>query len=354
VLRPYVAEHDGVMIPFSLRANLNYEYWTLPQGTERDRMTASDRRRYLRMPDESEVLSRWLTAQLGRRRDAERTISVLVEHFQENHEYQTGAPVLDRMEPVDDFVLNGRAGHCERFASALAVLLRMRGVPARVALGWIASERNELGGFYNVRARHGHAWTEAWIEDRGWVICDATPYGREISMEERSLGLTVYEWIEYVWYSKIVEFDVSDQQRLTDLAGRTVAATVTTIKTRFPTAVALLAVAIACTFVAARTTGRTRPKLAAGAQPQQEATETAQHFYGRMLRILSRQQIRRRGSQTPIEFLNELEASGHPCLAEIRDITRCFCEVRYGLQPLPAQARAAVQESLRRLAKGRS
>ncbi len=77
-------------------------------------------------------------------------------------------------DPLIDFLTTHRQGHCEYFASALALLSRTVGVPARVIGGYQVSEYNDQGGYHLVRERNAHAWVEVWLDDR-WVTRDATP-----------------------------------------------------------------------------------------------------------------------------------------------------------------------------------
>lgn len=78
-------------------------------------------------------------------------------------------------DPLLDFLEENREGHCEYFASAMAVLARSVGIPARVVAGYRVSERNELGGYSIVRQRNAHAWVEVHIAGKGWKTVDATP-----------------------------------------------------------------------------------------------------------------------------------------------------------------------------------
>lgn len=80
-------------------------------------------------------------------------------------------------DPVLDFLDRHPQGHCEFFASALALLGRAAGVPTRVVGGYRVAERNPIGDYFVVREKNAHAWVEAWDEGRGWVTLDATPSG---------------------------------------------------------------------------------------------------------------------------------------------------------------------------------
>lgn len=72
-----------------------------------------------------------------------------------------------------EFLTVGRTGYCEQFASAMAVMLRMVGVPARVAVGFTAGI--DTGEFRSVGTADAHAWVEAWFPGIGWTTFDPTP-----------------------------------------------------------------------------------------------------------------------------------------------------------------------------------
>ena len=79
------------------------------------------------------------------------------------------------LDPVLDFLLNNPQGHCEYFASAMALLSRVSGIPARFVTGYLPTERNPFSGHWVVRERHAHAWVEAHLPGRGWVTVDPSP-----------------------------------------------------------------------------------------------------------------------------------------------------------------------------------
>ena len=92
-------------------------------------------------------------------------------------EYQY-ALTFDRKQGVDpllDFLGRSKEGHCEYFASAMALLAAAAGVPARVVSGYRVRELNSLGGYHVVRERNAHSWVEGWTEGQGWQTYDPTP-----------------------------------------------------------------------------------------------------------------------------------------------------------------------------------
>ncbi len=75
-------------------------------------------------------------------------------------------------QPVDEFLFDTREGFCEHYASAFTVMMRAAGLPARVVTGYQGGELNGVGGYYIIRQSDAHAWTEVWLEGRGWVRVD--------------------------------------------------------------------------------------------------------------------------------------------------------------------------------------
>ncbi len=91
------------------------------------------------------------------------------------------------LDPVLSFLLHDRRGHCEYFASALALLGRAAGIPTRMVMGYRVSERSPFG-YYVVRERNAHAWVEAWLPGIGWSTRDATPEEAQPNNQQREAG----------------------------------------------------------------------------------------------------------------------------------------------------------------------
>ena len=99
----------------------------------------------------------------------------------ENHLRQDYGYTLELLsKPVDDplayFLFERKKGHCEYFASSMAVMLRTLGIPSRVVTGFQSGVYNPMTGWQVIRASDAHSWVEAWIEGRGWVTFDPTPF----------------------------------------------------------------------------------------------------------------------------------------------------------------------------------
>jgi len=120
---------------------------------------------------------------------------------------------LDAAHPVVSFLQN-RRGHCELYATTLALAARTLGIPARVVNGYYAGEWNEVGGFLLIRQQHAHSWVELWL-DGHWQLMDATPVSRWQLSAVRFPSLdALWESVKLSWYHYVLEFQDSDRALL--------------------------------------------------------------------------------------------------------------------------------------------
>jgi transglutaminase-like putative cysteine protease len=357
--RTWVVNHGGVAVGNPMKnRRIEYSYYA-NFDNRNQRLNQRERKRYLQLTTQGPGLSRtsfissrlrdWLDGIVGSETDPWAQAQ-LVQAALQGFEYEIGAHDLERDAAIDDFIFNEQRGHCERFASAYTILLRMLDIPARVVIGHLPTEKNEFGDFYNVRVRHGHAWTEAFFDGPGWVTTDATPYGGGVNMEARKLTSTVFEWIEYVWYAKIVDYGDRDQTVLVTLVVAKVKESILAVKRWGPVLGMILAAIIILTWLWRVRSSFFGNRQGTGARRRQRQVKEAQHFYGRMLRMLARRRHRRQAHQTPREFLREIEAAQHPALSDIRLVTTLFCAVRYGQQELNAESREQLDSAMKRIA----
>lgn len=104
----------------------------------------------------------------------EEVVARALEHFRAQPFVYTLDPPLLGADPVEEFLFETRAGFCEHFSSAFTVLMRLTGIPARVVTGYLGGERNPLDDHLIVRQSDAHAWSEVWLQGRGWTRVDPT------------------------------------------------------------------------------------------------------------------------------------------------------------------------------------
>jgi hypothetical protein len=110
----------------------------------------------------------------GIRRFDERARAI-EKHLRTAYRYTLELPSRESADPLAQFLFERKEGHCEYFASAMAVMLRTQGIPARMVTGFLGGTLNPISGQYVIRASDAHTWVEAWLPGRGWSEFDPTP-----------------------------------------------------------------------------------------------------------------------------------------------------------------------------------
>ena len=116
------------------------------------------------------ALARSLTAEADSAYDA---VTAIETHLRDSYAYDELVP--ERERPLDAFLFDDRRGYCQHFSGAMALMLRMVGIPARVAAGFSPGTYNRDAGQYRVRDLDAHSWVEVYFEGVGWVPFDPTP-----------------------------------------------------------------------------------------------------------------------------------------------------------------------------------
>lgn len=151
-------EEDTRKVSFWLEGVSEYRYMALPLKKISERLRALVNR---------------LTE--GKNSDLEKALA-LRDYLRENIPYKLYSdPIPEGRECADYFIFELKTGHCEYYATALAVMARLAGLPSRVATGFSPGNYNTLTNQFEVYEYHAHAWTQIFVEDRGWLTLDATP-----------------------------------------------------------------------------------------------------------------------------------------------------------------------------------
>lgn len=315
-------------------------------------------------------------------------------------------PRDEAIDPIEDFVKNHPRGHCEYFATALTLMLRSQGIPARLIVGYKSDEFNPLGNFFQVRQLHAHTWVEVYLPpdqvplnetqiaagkpiwaNGAWFRLDPTPGGdaERLGAAGRLLATAGkgVDWLQYAWNNYVMEMDRSRQrravyqplldwvkdtyQRLTSLEWwkETFRHILSAIDPRnwnldawFSWRGGLIGMGICLAAVVfhriARRLGR---RLGAwiGRRRAAQAARTRVDFYQRFLTLLRRRGMRRLVGQTPREFAQAVGArlAAEPAHASLvplpEQIAEAFYEVRFGRHPLDKGRRETVEQALARL-----
>jgi len=147
--------------------------------------------------------------------DNYRRAVALQSYLRDNFGYTLDPSGIDPHDPIPSFLFAVRKGYCEYFASAMTVMLRALGVPARPVNGFQTGTYNRVGGDFVVRARDAHTWVEVYFPRYGWVAFDPTPPDSTLA----SVGVwsTLGDYLDALdlfWNEWVINFDFAHQFRL--------------------------------------------------------------------------------------------------------------------------------------------
>ncbi|MBN2198895.1 MAG: DUF3488 domain-containing protein [Candidatus Aminicenantes bacterium] len=291
---------------------------------------------YLQLPEENSDLRRLARRVLAGRDDARSKAEALESYFRGGYRYSS-EPEHAR-QSVAEFLFQTRAGNCEYFATAMCLLLRQEGVPARLVIGFLSDDWNEYGRFFDVRQSDAHAWVEAFVPERGWLAFDPTPAESASGAAAGFLGAffrrfrSYFNAAEVRWYRYVVGYDRFTQRSIT---GR--------LSLEIRRNLARLLIGLAALVGAVLVLRTAKPWRMLRARKRGRAGSA--HFYYGLLNALEKKGFARRGPQTGKEFAEDVLAR-RPDLAPLRNVTEAFYAVRYAGRELgPAELAAAEHAS---------
>ena len=180
-----------------------------------------ERSRYLELPlldARIPVLARTMTAGAATGLERARAIE---RHLRTDYSYTLQLPDREMADPLAHFLFTRKKGHCEYFASAMAVLLRTLGIPTRLATGFQSGIYNPMTELWLVRSSDAHTWVEAWIPGHGWSSFDPTPPDPSAHSFTLATRLSLYlDAASIFWQEWVVSYDPSRQGTLADKLGQ--------------------------------------------------------------------------------------------------------------------------------------
>ncbi len=287
-------------------------------------------------------------------------------------------PTNSRIDPIADFLINKRKGHCEYFASSLAMLLRSMNIPTRIVSGFRPGEYNDLGGYFSVQQKHAHVWVEAyftsdelkrgrlretipaWAGKGMWLRMDPTPAGEGSNAGgsvTASPGQTLGVMQEF-WSEMILNMDKSRQGNMFSIFAETSEGSYDAIWSQFQQflsklqssrligglaspdrwfswrAAVVISLAGAFSVLVYRLAlwlfPQWTPKL--GVSRKKRAARTSIAFFNRLTKALKRLGFERASWQTPQEFLAAVRTQLEQRSIAIDDrlLAESFYRLRYG------------------------
>jgi len=255
-------------------------------------------------------------------------------------------------DPLANFLFERKQGHCEYFASSMAVMLRTLRIPARVVNGFRSDEFNDVTSNYVVRARNAHSWVEAYFPGYGWITFDPTPGGTVATPEGWNRAMLYLDAAQSFWREWVISYDASHQYILgqSALSGTRnswersrVWARVHYAKllswarhgqqgmehspVRWFALSAVLALLLVALGNAARIAQLIRT-IRLRAHPERSPDQAAAMWYERMARYLARRGVRKNSAQTAREFVQVIE--DERLRIQVRRFTDAYESARFG------------------------
>ena len=266
--------------------------------------------------------------------------------------YTLQLPSTTPADPIAYFLFVRRRGHCEYFASSMAVMLRTLGIPSRVVNGFSGGQFNDLTGQYVIRASEAHSWVEAYIPGAGWVEFDPTPAGAPQIQTRWSRFLLYVDALSSFWREWVVNYDLGHQLQLTRNASQgsrhLVSQAQSWMRKRYDAALQWAAGVQERVSRSAVLWGEralvaflllifvlTLPKLIAysaqlriAKRPERAPRAAASLWYERMLRHLARRGWEKSPAQTPQEFASTIP--DEQVKARVDSFTERYENARFG------------------------
>ena len=350
----------SIFNPFPNYNELSYEASSMPPSATPDELRAAGsnypaeiRTKYLQLPEldpRVPELARQATSAAANTYDK---AVALQSYLQTRYAYTLDQGSISSKDPLANFLFVRKAGHCEYFATAMTVMLRTLGIPARYINGFQVGEYNDVGGDFIVRASDAHSWVEAYFPGRGWITFDPTPAGEASSRGWFASFAKYMDWIQYQWGEWVINYDFLHQVSLGQGVGRASRQWATGARERAtraydaivkrmthwqtdaagsPWAPEIIGLAIAAVigiFAGKPLTKYFRRKWTLSAAGKHNLSpQRASAHYSEMLRLLARRGFRKAESITPLEFAASIP---QPELATpVGRLTEIYQAARFG------------------------
>jgi len=268
--------------------------------------------------------------------------SVLTRFRSEEYYYTLQPPALDA-NAVDDFLFNTKRGFCEHYASAFTVMARAAGIPARIVTGYQGGEFNSMGGYFIVRQSDAHAWSEVWLNGRGWQRIDPTAaiapsrieMGLDAALSEAedvpgrafrsnaffSKVRLAWDAANTFWNNEVVQFGEAQQRWLLEKLNFDDA--------RWEYLVVALVLAMVGFFVAltAYLAWKFRPR----------SRDPVAHVYEQLCRKLAKRGLPRLPHEGPNDYVDRVAQSRPDLAPQLTELRTVYVNLRYGPTPLATQ-----------------
>lgn len=267
-------------------------------------------------------------------------VYAVLRHFRTEKFYYTLSPPLMEENPIETFLFETRYGFCSHYATAFAYLMRVAAIPARVVAGYQGGQWNKVGKFIEVRQANAHAWTEVWLDGKGWTRIDPTEavapqrieqgvdVEQQVSEGQVNFSLMegeqddswvkearlIWQSLDYNWQRWVIHYNTDNQSRFLSRFG------ISDLKTMIYWMVGIIATVLV--LLAAFLFRSNRP-----------AYDRTLRLYLQFCDKLARADCKRRTGETATDFAARATAHFPEYRQAINQITDLYNSQRYGRHP---------------------
>ena len=325
---------------FRLTNKLSYKLKSHTRSLFGSELSPQERVLNTSLPDDVNPQSKAWAEQLRQNTssDLELIQTVLRQINQQPYWYTLEPGVMER-DTVDDFWFNKQRGFCEHYAGAFVFMMRAAGIPARVVTGYQGGEMNPYGDYMIVRQSNAHAWTEVWLQGRGWVRYDPTaaihPSRVEVDLSQSWLQREALfddkapsDWSSFspslfskaqlywdnlnsYWQSEVIDFGAESQFKILDRLG---------LSNMSLKDLAYLLIVITSIFML----------LSAGLFMRKRISEDpVARAYSRLNKKLKKLKLEKKQQEGPIEHLQRISQTQPELATKIKPAILIYVQLRY-------------------------
>lgn len=225
----FVDSYGDLSFSFKRRMRVRYEVISMLPSYGREKLMQADWSNfpeeiadvYLQLPEMDKEIEHVTQAFTATAENQYELCKKIESYVTRSCHYSLDTSGIDPSNPLKSFLIDKKVGNCEFFATSMAVMLRMLGIPSRVVGGYLGGEYSFFSGRYIIRQSDAHLWVEVYFNDIGWVTFDPTPPEYAVVTTDSILSYlaSLRDFLELSWDTYIISLDLLDQ---TNFFGRMV------------------------------------------------------------------------------------------------------------------------------------
>ncbi len=357
---------------FSYRTTSQMTNPTDQKGGMHLSITSNEQRYYLQLPNSMQkvqTLSQEVTQNM---KSPFQKATTLEGFLKSNYRYSLDIPPSASRNPIEEFLFERKTGYCEHYASAMVLMLRTLGIPARMVSGFVPTEWNNYGNYFTVRQKDAHTWVEAFFPGSGWKRFDPTPAVGTSAGDSRISPLSRYfENLRFKWDRYIIQYSIRDQVAIVKTLQKN-ASSVQVKSTQFlrdillelkslgfsPSPKGGLPIILVLVLILLLAGGaflffHKAKKHKIHTENQDDSfkkdIQKVLPLYLSMLDLLKDHGLIKEPFQTPNEFLRTMRIQESPFTSPASEMTQIYINVRFGRTPFSSQLESRGSELLKNM-----